>query len=313
MKRTLAVAAVVALILSGCGRHPLRQAGGVGSGGTGGGAVVAVTPAAPPPTTRPAAPAGIDTDLSTLDQELSTVDSELAQAAQAADSDTVATSLPPATTVLTAAVTVPAASPAPGTLAGEKAVALARIDGRLHTLAALKTAIGAATHLTGGHRGTLAGLVSADISGLTALRAKVGGEQTVAAVRTDERGMVVDYRIYLLVVPKVRLTIASDVETAAVATLGGVHDTLAAAIAKAKAQGKDVSAEQAELTDLASQAAAAGSAVAGRADALLAVAPSADPSAMSAAVSPVRAAVRGARQDLRKAVADARQIRKQLG
>jgi hypothetical protein len=206
-----------------------------------------------------------------------------------------------------------AASPAPRTLAAEQAVARARIDGRLHTLAALKTALGAATNLTSGHRTTLAGLIDSDVSGLTALRAKVDGEQAVDAVRADERAMVVNYRIYLLVVPKVRLTIASDVETAAIARLGKVHDALAAAIAKAQSQGKDVTAEQAELTDLANQAAAAQAAIAGKADALLAVAPSADASAMTAAVSPVRQAVRTARQDLRKAVADAHKIRDQLG
>ncbi|MEN3308539.1 MAG: hypothetical protein V7603_4741 [Micromonosporaceae bacterium] len=81
MKRALALAAAVAavvLILSGCGRHPLRRAGQVGTGG----AAPAATPA-----TAPAAPAGVEPDLSTLDRELSIVDSQLAQADQAADSD----------------------------------------------------------------------------------------------------------------------------------------------------------------------------------------------------------------------------------
>ncbi|MEN3308540.1 MAG: hypothetical protein V7603_4742 [Micromonosporaceae bacterium] len=211
-----------------------------------------------------------------------------------------------------AATPAQAASPAPRTLAGEKVVARARIDGRLHTLAALKTAIGAATNLTSGHRATLAGLLSTDVSGLTGLRAKVDGEQSIDAVRADERSMVVDYRIYLLVVRKVRLAIAADAETAAIAKLGGVHDTLAAAVARAQSQGRDVSAEQAELTDMADQRAAAGSALAGKVDALLAVLPGPDAAALAAAVGPVRAAVRAARQDLRKGVADARQIRQQL-
>ena len=211
-----------------------------------------------------------------------------------------------------AATPAQAATPAPHSLAAEKAVALARIDGRLHTLAALKTAVDAATNLTSGHRATLSGLVQSDTAGLTTLRAKVTAEQTVDAVRADERTMVVDYRIYLLVVPKVRLTIASDVEGTAVAKLGAVSGTLAKAIAAAQAKGRNVGAEQAELADLNGQAAAAQAAIAGKADGLLAVAPSADAGAMTATVSPVRAAVRAARQDLRKAVADARQIRAQL-
>lgn len=220
----------------------------------------------------------------------------------------------PAAALLVAAAATPAgaATPAPRTVQSAKAVAEARIDGRLHTLAALKTAVNAATNLTSGHRGTLTALLDADVSGLTALRAKVDAEQSVDAVRADERTMVVSYRVYMLVVPKVRLTIASDVENAATAKLGSVHDALAAAVAKAQSQGKDVSAEHAELADLASQLTAARGALAGKVDTLLTVAPSPDASAMTAAVTPVRQAVRTARQDLHKAVADAKEVRTQL-
>lgn len=307
MKRALALAAVLVLALSGCARHA-RLTGGDAAGGAAPTAV-ATQAAAPAPATGgdPAPdPAAVDAQLSTLDQYLSTVDTELTQASQAADADGDTAG------AQGVALTVTTATPAPRSLPAEKAVALSRIDGRLHTLAALQTAVTAATNLTGGHRATLSGLVRADAAGLTALRAKMAAEQSVSAVRADEHSMVVDYRIYLLVVPKVRLTIASDVETAALAKLNGVSATLSKAIAAAAAKGKDVSAEKAELADLGSQAAAAQAVIAGKADALLTVAPGPDAAQLTAAVSPVRAAVRTGRQDLRKAVADARQIRKQL-
>jgi hypothetical protein len=206
----------------------------------------------------------------------------------------------------------PAPSASPRSLQSAKTLVDARINGRLHTLAALKTAINAATALSSAHRATLNGIVTADVSRLSALRTKVDAETTLPAVRADERSMVVDFRVYMLVVPKVRLTIASDVENAAIGRLGSVHDKLAAAIAAAKAHGTDVSAEETELADLAARLSAASSVLSGRADALLAVAPSPDAAAMTAAVGPVRAAVRTTREDLRKAVADARQIRRQL-
>jgi hypothetical protein len=211
-----------------------------------------------------------------------------------------------------AAPRVLTATAAPRTLPVVKATAQARIDRRLRTLATLKTAIGDAKNLTDAHRATLTSLVDSDTAGLTALRAKVDGAQSVEAVRADERSMVVDYRIYLLVVPKVRFTIAADAETAAIETLRSVHDTLADAIAAAQAKGEDVSVEQAELTDLQNRIDAASKAIEGKADGLLAVTPSADAGAMMAAVNSVRAAVRTARQDLRTAIGDARQIRRQL-
>jgi hypothetical protein len=205
-----------------------------------------------------------------------------------------------------------AASPAPQTVPSAKTLVDSRIDGRLHTLDALKVAIAGATNLTSGHRSTLSTLVSTDTTGLTALRGKVDGETTLQAIRDDERSMIVDYRIYLLVVPKVRFAIASDDETVAIGRLQDAKGKLTTAIADAQGKGKDVSAEQAELTDLTNQIAAAQSALAGKADTLLTVAPSPDAAAMTAAVSPVRAAVHAARSDIGKGVADAKQIRKQL-
>lgn len=219
---------------------------------------------------------------------------------------------PLALTLLASGTPAGAATPAPQTLQSAKTLVDSRVDGRLHTLAALKTAVDAATHLSTGHRSTLAGLISSDTAGLTALRAKVDAETTIQAVRTDERSMVDDYRIYLLVVPKVRFTVASDAELADAGKLQGARDKLAAAIAAAQAAGKDVSAEQGELADLSNQIAAAQAALAGKADALLAVAPSPDAAAMTAAVAPVRTAVHTAREDLEKGLADAKQIRRQL-
>jgi hypothetical protein len=110
----------------------------------------------------------------------------------------------------------------------------------------------------------------------------------------------------------VRFTIASDDETVAIGKLQDAKGKLASAIADAQGKGKDVAAEQAELTDLTNQIAAAQSALAGKVDTLLTVAPSPDAAAMTAAVNPVRAAVHAARTDLGKGVADAKQIRKQL-
>jgi hypothetical protein len=124
--------------------------------------------------------------------------------------------------------------------------------------------------------------------------------------------MVNDYRIYILVAPKVRLTIALDVEGAAVQRLHQTADTLAAAIAKAKQAGKDTTKAEADLADLRGQTDAAGTAIAGKADTLLAIKPGPDAQAIHNQVSPAREAVKTARGDLCKAVADAKAVRTDL-
>jgi hypothetical protein len=187
-----------------------------------------------------------------------------------------------------------------------------RIELRLKTLAALKIAIGGATNLTSSDKSTLSALVSGDISGLTTLKSKTDAETTVDAVKADGHSMVVDFRIYMLVVPKVRFTVASETETAAIARLRSVHDKLAALATQLAASGKDVSAEQAKLADAQSHLAAATSALDGKVAGLLGVAPSPDASAMKAAVSPVRTAVHTARADIKAALGDEKSVRNGL-
>jgi hypothetical protein len=190
-----------------------------------------------------------------------------------------------------------------------KKVVTAQLDGRLATLRVLSGAVAQVQRLTAAHRSTLNSLISADKDGLTTLKAKVAGETTVAGVREDAATMINSYRIYLLVVPKVHLTSALDIEDAAIAQLRQAHDRLATAVTEAKQKGKDVGDADAKLADLAAQLTAAQNATSGKADALLVIQPGRDALAIRDGVRPVRESVRTARVDLRQAAADARAIR----
>jgi hypothetical protein len=205
--------------------------------------------------------------------------------------------------------------PKPGKNAGIgawKAAEDARIAIRIKTLDALAIAVHGATNLTSGHRATLTQLLESDKVRLTALKATIDAASDIATVKADGRTIVVDYRIYILVTPQVRFTIGSDIQAAAVARLKDVHDKLAAVVSKLAADGKDVTQEQAQLDDMAAKLAAASSATAGRADALLAVTPSPDANAMHGAVAPVRAAMHTGRDNLKAAIADAKKVRGEL-
>jgi hypothetical protein len=220
--------------------------------------------------------------------------------------------------IATVQATGASAAPSPGAgadgagLDQAKQALTARIDGRLAELTALGSAVTAARQLSSGHRATLTALVAGDQAGLKQLRTKVAGETSAAAVKADAIEMINGYRVYILAAPQVRLTIAADLEAAAVTRMAPVADTLAAAIAKAKQGGKDTVQADAALVDLRGQLAAAGAAVAGRADALLAVRPGPDAAAITAKVDATRQSVRTARTSLKAAVADVKTIKNVL-
>lgn len=193
-----------------------------------------------------------------------------------------------------------------------KTAVVARIDLRLATLSALKLAVNGATNLTGGDRSTLSTLVAADASGLGTLKTKTNAETTIAAVKDDARSMIQDYRVYLLVVPKVRFAIAGDTEATVITNLRDVHDKLASVAAQLAAQGKDTSTETAQLADMSGKLDAARSALDGQVANLLAIQPGPNGTAIHAAVLTVRGAIRGARDDIAAAVALAKQVRQEL-
>jgi hypothetical protein len=194
-------------------------------------------------------------------------------------------------------------------LARAKAAITHRIDLRLAALHQFDFTLNHAAHLTDAHRGTLHTLISRDLSGLTALKTKVAGETTADALRADAASMINDYRVFILVGPKVRLTIVGDDETAAIARLTTAHDKLAALVAKAKAGGVDTSAAEQNLADMQAAITKAQGDLAGQIDKLLAIQPGPDAQAINDQVSAVRTALRATRADLRTALAEARQVR----
>ena len=191
-------------------------------------------------------------------------------------------------------------------LKAEQASTTARIDGRLETLHALSMAVGNAKHLTAADHSTLSSLIDSDISGLTSLRAKVAGETTVAAVRADATAMVDDYRVYMLVAPKVHLTNVFDIESAAASALQKAHDRLAARVARAPGGG--TAAEKDALADMQAQIQAAQQADSGRVATLLGIQPGPNADAIQGALKPLVDAAKDARKDLVQARTDAKKV-----
>ncbi|WP_146168995.1 hypothetical protein [Actinoplanes italicus] len=117
--------------------------------------------------------------------------------------------------------------------------------------------------------------ITSQTDGLTALKTKVGTETTVAALKDDAKKMIVDYRVFILTGPKMRLTAAIDTELAAVTKL---HDNK-------------------NIDDAKLDAVAAG--LNGKVDTLLGFTPGPDGDAIRAEVKTVRDAAKDAHTQLK--------------
>jgi hypothetical protein len=175
-----------------------------------------------------------------------------------------------ATAVLATALGVagPAAAAGPKPLDTAKKAVTARIDLRLAALTKFSTALSGAKEVQSAHRATLTSLITEQTTDLTTLKGKVGGETTGAAVKTDAKAMVNDFRVFILTGPKVRLTAAIDTELVAAGKLGTKADPVASGLA-------------------------------GKVGTLLAIKPGPDGDAIRAQVKTIRAAAKTARTSLK--------------
>jgi hypothetical protein len=189
---------------------------------------------------------------------------------------------------------------------------LDRIDKRLADLTAVESVIAAAKQLTDAHRSALTALVTTARTGLGTLRSTVAAETTPAGLKAATGQMVNSFRVYTLANPQVHLTIATDLETAAAAALTTLAGHLEQAIATARQSGRDTSGSEAKLADLRSKVEHASAAIAGKADALLALRPGPDTAAIKTQVTAVRDAAKTARTDLKAAHAAAQAVRAAL-
>lgn len=195
------------------------------------------------------------------------------------------------------------------TIANWQAVGLCEVDRRLDTIAVLETVVDRAAPLTDAHQAALEAILADSAAGLRALRGEIEADTTLAALREDISAIATELRIYLLVVRQVHLVVAADAVEATVDRFGGAIDSLEAAIARAEADGRDVTEAKRFLAGLVEDVAAADAVVDGVADRVLPLTPAdwndgtAEPVLRAA-----RQAIVEARGHLREAGAAARQI-----
>lgn len=86
----------------------------------------------------------------------------------------------------------------------------AKIAARFKTLDALTAKIAATTKLSAANKAALTAEVASAKAGLTALKTKLDADTTLATAKADERLILTDYRVYMLVAPKVHILKVAD-------------------------------------------------------------------------------------------------------
>ena len=166
--------------------------------------------------------------------------------------------------------------------------------------------------LTGADRQTLVNDISTvELPGIEALQPQAQQATTCRALRTVARTMVLQYRVYVVMTPQTHLTVVADAEASIEQTIVNLEPDITAAIQSAQAAGKDVSGAQSAFSDLQSKVTAAPSASNGVATKVLAQTPGGYPANWSVFLT-ARTSLTNARNDLRAAYTDARQIRSEL-
>ena len=195
------------------------------------------------------------------------------------------------------------------TVATIQAFANCEIARRQTTLDALSRVVAGSAGLTSSDAAALSAEIAADRSGLAALKALIDNPGRPASLRVELVQIVSGFRIYVLLGPQVRLTVAADGVVALKPHFDSISATLADRIARAAANGKDVGAAQAALDAMNAAVANAAALVAPLPARLLALTPAGfNGGTAQATLKSARTAILKARDLLKAAAKDGRNV-----
>lgn len=186
------------------------------------------------------------------------------------------------------------------------------ITARINDLNKLASRVGELKRVSDTEKATITSTIQTNISGLTALKAKIDADTDLATAQSDAKQITGSFRIYVLVVPQGWIAAAADRINTIVGMLTTIGTKLQTKISAAQSAGKDVTTEGAALTDFnakladaTSQAAAAQSGIANL------VPDQGDKTKLAAnttALKAARADIKTATEDLQAARTDAKNI-----
>lgn len=126
----------------------------------------------------------------------------------------------------------------------------AAITERITALNSLNTRVQGFKNQSQAEKDSITNVANTNITGLTALKAKIDGETDVPTLRTDYSSIFGSFRIYALIIPRGWIMAAADRVTTVNGLMTTLSSSLQSRITAAQSAGKDVSAMQSALSDL---------------------------------------------------------------
>lgn len=124
------------------------------------------------------------------------------------------------------------------------------IDRRVSALNDLNTRVQAMQRVSDTFKQSINAAISAQITDLTALRAKIDADTDSATLKADLQSITDGYRIFALVLPQGRIVAAADRVATIVNMMGTLGSKLQARVQAAGAAGNDTAAANALLVDM---------------------------------------------------------------
>lgn len=186
------------------------------------------------------------------------------------------------------------------------------ITRRLTYLNNLLTQINNATHLTASDKAALTSEINNEIAGLTALQSTLAAQTSLPGAKANVQSMITDYRVFALIIPKVRMIIYADNQQNNETKLSTLSGKLETRIAAAKTSGTDVTSLQTKLDDMKSKISAAQTLSSGVETGVLGITPD-QYNANKSILAPYHADLGTAHADNQVAYNDAKSIIEVLG
>jgi hypothetical protein len=205
----------------------------------------------------------------------------------------------------------PSATPGHPTLTTIQQKAASAIAQRLTSLSKAIATVNGSSVISAADKATLLGTLNGDVTGLTALGAKIAADTTAQQAATDYKTIFTGYRVYALALPQAHFAMATDALTGTVVPKLTDAQTKLAALLAGVDSGKNTPAVQAAMADLATQLAGIGTATSGLSATVLAYTP-AQYDANHALLSSARQSLVTARADAKGARADIVTVTKAL-
>lgn len=124
------------------------------------------------------------------------------------------------------------------------------IDRRVRVLNGLLARLSEAPKVQNADKATLVDQINSQVAGLTALKSKIAADTDFVTLRNDVQSIRTQYRVFVLIIPKVHIIIASARVSAASDELLNVSTALETKLAEAKNAGKNTVALESLLSEV---------------------------------------------------------------